>query len=134
MPVPGRDVRFHAKGQARPDDRPRTCKTIAAVNRNNTAPRSMMPVPLPRCMPHSIRALPLWTQLTVTHPEEPRSCWGVALKGQPHDGIDILTKVYWPTGPGPNERGLSRKNIVNAVESSLRRRVTSRVSMVDESR
>ena len=33
MPVPGRDVRFHAKGQARPDDRPTTCKTIAAVNR-----------------------------------------------------------------------------------------------------
>ena len=30
MPVPGRDVRFHAKGQPRPDDRPRTCKTIVA--------------------------------------------------------------------------------------------------------
>ena len=60
--------------------------------------------------------------------------FGVELKGQPRDGIDILTKVYWPTGPGPNERGLSRKNIVNAVESSLRRLVTSRVSMVDESR
>ena len=58
----------------------------------------------------------------------------MALKGQPHDGIDILTKVYWPTGPGPNERGLSRKHIVNAVDSSLRRPVTSRVSMVEESR
>ena len=60
--------------------------------------------------------------------------FGVALKGQPRDGIEILTKVYWPTGPGPNKRGLSRKHIVNAVESSLRRLVTSRVSMVDESR
>ena len=80
MPVPGRDVRFHAKGQARPDDRPRTCKTIAAVNRNNTAPRSMMPVPLPRCMPHSIKALPLSTQVTVTHPDEPRSCLGWHLR------------------------------------------------------
>lgn len=46
---------------------------------------------------------------------------GVALKGQPRDGIEILTKVYWPTGPGPNERGLSRKHILNSVDESLRR-------------
>ena len=80
MPVPGRDVRFHAKGQARPDDRPRTCKSFAAVNRNSTAPKSMMRVPLPRCMLHSIKALPRWTQLSVTHPEEPRSCLGWNLR------------------------------------------------------
>ena len=59
---------------------------------------------------------------------------GLALKGQPRDGIEILTKVYWPTGPGPNECGLTPKHIANAVESSLRRLVTSHVSMVDESR
>jgi aryl-alcohol dehydrogenase-like predicted oxidoreductase len=46
---------------------------------------------------------------------------GVALKGQPRHGVEILTKVYWPTGPGANERGLSRKHIVHAVEDSLRR-------------
>ena len=46
---------------------------------------------------------------------------GFALKGQPRHGVEILTKVFWPTGPGPNERGLSRKHIVHAVEDSLRR-------------
>jgi aryl-alcohol dehydrogenase-like predicted oxidoreductase len=46
---------------------------------------------------------------------------GLALKGQPRHGVEILTKVFWPTGPGPNERGLSRKHIVHAVEDSLRR-------------
>jgi len=46
---------------------------------------------------------------------------GIALKGQPRHGVEILTKVFWPTGPGANERGLSRKHIVHAVEDSLRR-------------
>ena len=46
---------------------------------------------------------------------------GIALKGQPRHGVEILTKVFWPTGLGPNERGLSRKHIVHAVEDSLRR-------------
>ncbi len=46
---------------------------------------------------------------------------GLALKGQPRHRVEILTKVFWPTGPGPNERGLSRKHIVHAVEDSLRR-------------
>lgn len=46
---------------------------------------------------------------------------GLALKGRPRHQVEILTKVFWPTGPGPNERGLSRKHIVHAVEESLRR-------------
>lgn len=46
---------------------------------------------------------------------------GIALKGQPRHGVEILSKVFWPTGPGANERGLSRKHIVHAVEDSLRR-------------
>jgi aryl-alcohol dehydrogenase-like predicted oxidoreductase len=46
---------------------------------------------------------------------------GIALRGQPRHGVEILTKVCWPTGPGANERGLSRKHIVHAVEDSLRR-------------
>jgi aryl-alcohol dehydrogenase-like predicted oxidoreductase len=33
----------------------------------------------------------------------------------------LATKVYWPTGPGPNDRGLSRKHIMDAVDASLRR-------------
>src|SRR6202022_849271 len=36
---------------------------------------------------------------------------GRALKGQRREGLEIFTKVYWPTGSGPNDRGLSRKHI-----------------------
>ena len=39
---------------------------------------------------------------------------GKALKGQRREGLEIFTKVYWPTGPGRNDRGLSRKHIVES--------------------
>jgi aryl-alcohol dehydrogenase (NADP+) len=35
--------------------------------------------------------------------------------------VVIATKVFFPTGDDPNQRGLSRKHIVHAVEASLRR-------------
>lgn len=37
------------------------------------------------------------------------------------DDVLIATKVFYPTGPGPNERGLSRAHIMRACEDSLRR-------------
>ena len=37
------------------------------------------------------------------------------------DRIVLTTKVRWPMGVGPNDAGLSRYHIVNAVEASLRR-------------
>src|SRR5437763_1393265 len=46
---------------------------------------------------------------------------GRALAGQRREGLEIFTKVYWPTGPGPNDRGLSRKHIMESVHASLRR-------------
>ncbi|MBV2362372.1 aldo/keto reductase family protein [Streptomonospora nanhaiensis] len=46
---------------------------------------------------------------------------GRALKGRRRDGVEILSKVYWPVGEGRNDRGLSRKHIVRGVEESLRR-------------
>jgi aryl-alcohol dehydrogenase-like predicted oxidoreductase len=46
---------------------------------------------------------------------------GRALKGQRREGLEIFTKVYWPTGPGPNDRGLSRKHIMESIDGSLRR-------------
>ncbi len=46
---------------------------------------------------------------------------GRALAGVRRDSIEIFTKVYWPTGPNPNNRGLSRKHIIESCESSLRR-------------
>lgn len=49
------------------------------------------------------------------------SVLGRALAGQRREGLEILTKVFWPTGPGPNDMGLSRKHILESCEGSLRR-------------
>ena len=47
---------------------------------------------------------------------------GKALAGQRREGLEILTKVYWPVGPkGPNDVGLSRKHIHDAINGSLTR-------------
>ena len=43
------------------------------------------------------------------------------LKGQKRDDFIIATKVRFDMGQGPNDLGLSRKHILAAVESSLRR-------------
>ncbi len=37
------------------------------------------------------------------------------------DEIVVATKVYNPMGPGPNQRGLSRKHILQAIDDSLLR-------------
>jgi len=37
------------------------------------------------------------------------------------DDVIIATKVYQPMGPGPNERGLSRKHILQSIDASLAR-------------
>ncbi len=46
---------------------------------------------------------------------------GHALAGQPRERVQIFTKVFFPTGPGPNDRGLGRKHILRSVDNSLRR-------------
>jgi len=43
---------------------------------------------------------------------------GEALEGQRRESLEILTKVYWPTGPGgPNDTGLSRKHIHESINA-----------------
>jgi 1-deoxyxylulose-5-phosphate synthase len=37
------------------------------------------------------------------------------------DQVVIATKAYWPMGDGPNDRGLSRKHLMDAIDASLRR-------------
>ena len=37
------------------------------------------------------------------------------------DDVVIATKVFYPMGPGPNDRGLSRRHIMHAIDASLRR-------------
>jgi aryl-alcohol dehydrogenase-like predicted oxidoreductase len=46
---------------------------------------------------------------------------GRALQGERRESLEILTKVYWPTGRGRNDSGLSRKHIFESVHGSLRR-------------
>lgn len=54
---------------------------------------------------------------------------GKALAGQRRQGLEIFTKVYWPTGPGVNDRGLSRKHIMESIDGSLRRLGTDYVDL-----
>jgi len=57
------------------------------------------------------------------------SALGVALKGQRREGLEIFTKVYWPTGHGVNDRGLSRKHIMESCHASLKRLGTDYVDL-----
>ncbi|RIA56139.1 aldo/keto reductase [Dichotomicrobium thermohalophilum] len=53
---------------------------------------------------------------------------GDLLKGRRHEAV-IGTKVFNPTGPAPNDSGLSRLNILRAVEESLRRLQTDYIDV-----
>jgi len=58
------------------------------------------------------------------------SVLGDALAGERRESLEILTKVYWPTGPkGPNDTGLSRKHIRESIDGSLRRLRTDYVDL-----
>ncbi len=46
---------------------------------------------------------------------------GKAIKSMPREALVISSKVFWPTTPGPNGRGLSRKHITESVNASLKR-------------
>jgi 1-deoxyxylulose-5-phosphate synthase len=45
------------------------------------------------------------------------------------DSYVLATKLYFPTGPGPNDRGLSRKHVMSAVDASLRRLGTDYIDL-----
>jgi len=53
---------------------------------------------------------------------------GEALKGK-RDNVILATKAYFPTGDGPNARGLSRIHLIQAIENSLRRLQTDYVDL-----
>lgn len=46
---------------------------------------------------------------------------GKAIQDMPREALVISSKVFWPTMPGPNGRGLSRKHIMKSVHASLKR-------------
>jgi aryl-alcohol dehydrogenase-like predicted oxidoreductase len=54
---------------------------------------------------------------------------GKALHGVRRESVEIFTKVFWPTGPGANDRGLSRKHIIESANASLRRLQTDYVDL-----
>ena len=55
---------------------------------------------------------------------------GGALKGQRREGLEILTKVYWPVAERkPNDTGLSRKHIMESINGSLKRLQTDYVDL-----
>ncbi|MFT7764946.1 aldo/keto reductase family protein [Clavibacter tessellarius] len=55
---------------------------------------------------------------------------GQALKGEDRDGLEIFTKVYFPTGAkGHNDTGLSRKHIMASIDGSLERLQTDHVDL-----
>ncbi|HKA67979.1 MAG TPA: aldo/keto reductase family protein [Actinomycetes bacterium] len=54
---------------------------------------------------------------------------GRALAGLRRESLEIFTKVYWPTGDGMNDRGLSRKHIMESINGSLRRLQTDYVDL-----
>ncbi|MGA8845683.1 MAG: aldo/keto reductase family protein [Nocardioides sp.] len=55
---------------------------------------------------------------------------GKALVGERRAGLEIFTKVFWPTGPGKhNDHGLSRKHIMESIDGSLQRLGTDYVDL-----
>ena len=54
---------------------------------------------------------------------------GKALKGMRRESYELFTKVYWPTGTGKNDRGLSRKHIIESCNASLKRLQTDHIDL-----
>jgi aryl-alcohol dehydrogenase-like predicted oxidoreductase len=53
----------------------------------------------------------------------------VALEGITRSDYVLATKVFWPMGPRPTDRGLSRKHMTEALHASLRRLRTDYVDL-----
>src|SRR5580700_506005 len=47
--------------------------------------------------------------------------WGELLKDRKRSDYVLATKLFFPMGTGPNDRGLSRKHILESCHNSLRR-------------
>jgi len=52
---------------------------------------------------------------------ESEQVMGEAIKDFSRESLVVSSKVYWPTMPGPNGRGLSRKHIMESCHASLKR-------------
>ncbi|MCK9905043.1 aldo/keto reductase [Parafrankia colletiae] len=57
------------------------------------------------------------------------SVLGKALDGVRRESYELFTKVFWPTGPGENDKGLGRKHIIESAHNSLRRLNTDHIDL-----
>ncbi|HKS44558.1 MAG TPA: aldo/keto reductase family protein [Amycolatopsis sp.] len=58
------------------------------------------------------------------------SVLGRGLAGQRRESLEILTKVFFPTGPGgPNDKGLGRKHVLESCHASLKRLGTDHIDV-----
>ena len=69
-----------------------------------------------------------WDTANMYNQGESERIVGRALKGR-RDDISLATKVFHPMGQGMNDRGLSRRAILKAVEDSLRRLGTDYIDL-----
>lgn len=54
---------------------------------------------------------------------------GDILKGEDRSSYVLATKVYWPMSDNPNDKGLSRKHIIESCDRSLKRLKTDYVDL-----
>jgi aryl-alcohol dehydrogenase-like predicted oxidoreductase len=69
-----------------------------------------------------------WDTANVYNDGESEKVVGKALAGK-RDEVFLATKVYFPVGDQPNQRGLSRYHIIRACEDSLRRLQTDHIDL-----
>ncbi|SEO61570.1 aldo/keto reductase family protein [Paenibacillus sp. OV219] len=54
---------------------------------------------------------------------------GETIKAYPRESYVLATKAFWPMGDGPNDRGLSRKHVIEQANASLKRLNTDYVDI-----
>jgi aryl-alcohol dehydrogenase-like predicted oxidoreductase len=57
------------------------------------------------------------------------TAWGEILSGRPRDSYVLATKVFFPSGDDPEDRGLSAPQIAKEIDASLRRLQTDHVDL-----
>jgi voltage-dependent potassium channel beta subunit len=71
----------------------------------------------------------LFDTANVYHQGAAEQVVGRALKDFPRESYVLATKVFFPMGTGPNDRGLSRKHIMEQCHASLRRLGTDYIDL-----
>jgi L-glyceraldehyde 3-phosphate reductase len=64
-----------------------------------------------------------------TYPGASEEVLGEILQDFPRSSYVLATKTFWPVGDGPNDRGLSRKHIMEQCNASLKRLKTDYVDI-----